>query len=119
MASVTYGRRVYGLRDMKVTNPAGTIQEDLDAAQTLRFTPQFTNADLRGDDMTVESMTTVDGGTATVSARGSSRGRGLDVRHNDRHHRVFAQRRGDDEGRRRRSDAVVQAVRLEPGAERR
>lgn len=71
MASETYGKFVYGLRDLKITSMAG-LQEDLDAAQTLTFTPTFTDAVLRGDDVEKVSLNNLSGGTASLSAGGYS-----------------------------------------------
>ena len=72
MASETYGKFIYGLRDLKVTNIGGTVQEDLDAAQSLTFTPTFSSAELRGDDVIKVSMGSLSGGTAAISAGGYS-----------------------------------------------
>lgn len=68
MASVTYGDFLYGLRDLKVTNMAGTLQEDLDAAQSLSFQPTWTEAVQRGDDVEKSSIGFLSGGTATITA---------------------------------------------------
>lgn len=68
MASVGYGDFLYGLRDIKITNSAGTLQEDLDAAQTLNFSPTWTEAVQRGDDVEKSSIGFISGGTATISA---------------------------------------------------
>lgn len=72
MANETYGKFVYGLRDLKVTNITGTLQEDLDAAQSLTFSPTFSSSELRGDDVIKASMGSLNGGTATLSAGGYS-----------------------------------------------
>ena len=72
MASETYGKFIYGLRDLKVTNIGGTVQEDLDAAQSLTFSPTFSSAELRGDDVPKVSMSSLSGGTAAISAGGYS-----------------------------------------------
>jgi hypothetical protein len=72
MASETYGKFIYGLRDLKITNIGGTVQEDLDAAQTLTFSPTFSSAELRGDDVIKVSMGSLSGGTASISAGGYS-----------------------------------------------
>lgn len=68
MASVVYGKYLYGLRDIKVTNSAGTLQEDLDAAQTLEFTPEFTTAKQRGDDVVKSAIGFISGGQATLTS---------------------------------------------------
>ena len=72
MASETYGKFIYGLRDLKVTSANGSLQEDLDAAQTLSFTPTFTSAELRGDDVIKVAMGNLSGGEASISAGGYS-----------------------------------------------
>ncbi|MCP5018649.1 MAG: hypothetical protein GY938_25720 [Ketobacter sp.] len=51
MANVAYGKFIYGMRDIKITNLAGTLQEDLDAAVKLLFTLDFEQAELKGDDV--------------------------------------------------------------------
>lgn len=50
MASVTYGNVVYGLRDIKITNLAGTTQEDLGAAMTMTVQPITSGGRMEGDD---------------------------------------------------------------------
>jgi len=72
MASVTYGKILRGLRDIKVTNIGGTVQEDLDAAQEMSFTPEYTTAQLRGDDVIKASLTNLSGGSASLTAGGYS-----------------------------------------------
>jgi hypothetical protein len=42
----------FGLRDLKITNLAGTTQVDLPNAQTLTFTERLTQGEMRGDDAT-------------------------------------------------------------------
>lgn len=72
MASETYGKFIYGLRHLAVTNFSGTLQEDLDAAQSLTLSPTFTEAVLRGDDVEKVVMGSLSGATATISAGGYS-----------------------------------------------
>lgn len=72
MTNKTYGMFTRGLRDIKVTNSAGTVQEDLNAAVTLTFTPTFSTATLRGDDVVKVTNTQASGGEATLSAGGYS-----------------------------------------------
>lgn len=50
MASETYGDAVFGLRDLKITNSAGSSQEDLGAASMLDIVPLFKTGRLEGDD---------------------------------------------------------------------
>jgi hypothetical protein len=68
MASVTYGKYIHGLRDLKVTNLAGSTQEDLDAAMTLDFTPEWVTARFEGDDAVKAGSAFLIGGQAQVSA---------------------------------------------------
>lgn len=42
----------FGIRDIKITNLAGTTQVDLPNAQTLTFTERLTQGEMRGDDAT-------------------------------------------------------------------
>lgn len=67
MANKGYGDFLYGLRDIKITNMAGTLQEDLDAGQTLSFTPEITSAEQRGDDTVKSQISFLSGGTATIT----------------------------------------------------
>lgn len=72
MANKTYGRRVRGLRDLKITNAAGTVQEDLDAAVLFQFSPELEEALLEGDDVVKERFSTVIGGTGRLTTGGYS-----------------------------------------------
>ena len=67
MASVTYGKYVFGLRDLKITNLAGTLQEDLDASQELTFTPEFRVGEQFGDDALKAVISFIIGGTASIT----------------------------------------------------
>lgn len=60
MPDVTGKGYIYGLRDIKITNLAGTTQVDLPASQTLTWEPQFIGDSLRGDDTTVASIGQLD-----------------------------------------------------------
>lgn len=42
----------FGIRDIKITNLAGTTQVDLPNAQTMTFTERLTTGEMRGDDAT-------------------------------------------------------------------
>lgn len=68
MANSTFGRYLYGLRDIKITNAAGSVQEDLDVAIELSFEPEFVTADLEGDDVLKATTTYIKGGTARLSS---------------------------------------------------
>lgn len=45
-----FGDKPYGIRDIKLTNLAGTTQVDLPQATTLGFTEQLNSGTMRGDD---------------------------------------------------------------------
>ena len=49
----TYGNKIFGLRDVKVTNIVGTTQKDLPVAQKLKITPKMKSGELEGDDSLV------------------------------------------------------------------
>ena len=68
MASVTYGNIVYGCRDIKITNIAGSIQEDLGAAVTAEFVPELEGGILKGDDANKGSVFYIVGGQLKFSA---------------------------------------------------
>lgn len=68
MASVTYGKFIAGMRDLKITNLAGTTQEDLDASMQLTFTPEWDAQVFKGDDANKAARTFLRGGQGQVSA---------------------------------------------------
>ncbi len=68
MASVTYGRYVFGLNDLKVTNIGGTVQEDLDAAMELEFMIMFKEGMVEGDDSIKSVFAFAIGGEGKVTA---------------------------------------------------
>lgn len=68
MASVTYGKFVAGLRDLKITNLGGTTQEDLDAAMQATFTPQWDSVLFEGDDANKAARNFLRGGQLEISA---------------------------------------------------
>jgi hypothetical protein len=67
-----YGTKPYGLRDVKVTNIAGTVQADLPVSQTLTFKPRITSAELKGDDSLAAVVAFVEAGEWTLEAGGIS-----------------------------------------------
>ena len=67
MANVSYGKYVFSLDDLKVTNLAGSTQEDLDAGMELTLTPEFLTGKLQGDTATKAIVTILMGAQATVS----------------------------------------------------
>lgn len=72
MANKSYGMFTRGLRDIKITNSADTVQEDLNAAVTFTFRATSSTAVLRGDDVEKVRYTSVSGGEGTLSAGGYS-----------------------------------------------
>lgn len=72
MTNKTYGMFTRGLRDLKITNAEGSVQEDLNAAVTFTFTPSTSTAVLRGDDVEKVRYTSVSGGEGRLSAGGYS-----------------------------------------------
>lgn len=45
-----FGDKPYGIRDIKITNLAGTTQTDLPVARRLRFGERIQSSELKGDD---------------------------------------------------------------------
>ena len=60
----------FGLRDIKITNMAGTTQVDLPSAQTLRFSERIRFGELSGDDKTVAVVGFSDAVEWTLEAGG-------------------------------------------------
>ena len=59
---------LYSIRDIKLR--IGSVQVDLPAAQTLRFTPEVTGNELRGDDSVVYRMSRIAKATGSFSSGG-------------------------------------------------
>ena len=72
MTTGAYGNRPYGLRDLKVTNLAGTLQEDLPAAQTLQFKERIKSGELEGDDALLAIVAVSQGAEWSLEAGGIS-----------------------------------------------
>jgi hypothetical protein len=53
---MAYGDKPYGLRDVKLTNLAGTNQVDLPVSQTLSFKERIKSGELEGDDALVSAV---------------------------------------------------------------
>lgn len=68
MTNKTYGMFLYGLRDIKITNDADTVQADLNAAVTFTFKPGTNRIIIEGDDVVKKDWATVKGGEGTLSA---------------------------------------------------
>lgn len=47
-----FGDKPFGLRDIKLTNAAGTTQVDLPSAMKMTFRERLTSGEMRGDDVT-------------------------------------------------------------------
>lgn len=62
MTNPTFATMPFGLRQVRVSNMAGTLEEDFDAAQEFTFEPEWTTAKQRGNDRTVGSFAHVSGG---------------------------------------------------------
>lgn len=56
----TYGNKLFGLRDVKITNIAGTVQADLPAGQTLTLRLRLRSGELSGDDSIVSIASFLD-----------------------------------------------------------
>ncbi len=68
MASVAYGNAVFGMRDIKVTNAANAVQEDLGAAVSMSVVPTYQGGNLAGDDATKSTIQFVIHGEGQFSA---------------------------------------------------
>lgn len=66
----TYGNKLFGLRDVKVTNIGGTVQADLPVAQTLGMRFRFRTGELSGDDNLKSVVSFVDAIEWNLSAGG-------------------------------------------------
>ncbi len=62
----------YGLRDLKITNMAGTQQVDLPAARTLTWDESVVNDKLKGDDVIVSTQAFIEGITWSLESGGIS-----------------------------------------------
>lgn len=69
MAS-TYGNKPFGLRDVKLTNIAGTVQADLPSAQQLNLRFRFRSGELSGDDAIQSIVSFIDAVEWTMTAGG-------------------------------------------------
>jgi hypothetical protein len=67
-----FGDKPYGLRDVKITNLAGTTQVDLPAAQTLGYDLILANGMMEGDDRIKSVIAFVKGANWTLAAGGIS-----------------------------------------------
>lgn len=68
MASPNYGKYVFGLRRLVVTNSAGTLQEQLEAGQSFSFEPEFRVGEQFGDDALKAVISFIIGGSGEFSA---------------------------------------------------
>ena len=67
---LTADAKPFGLRDVKLTNMAGSTQVDLPSAQTLRFSERLRSGELSGDDKTVAVVAFSDAVEWTLEAGG-------------------------------------------------
>lgn len=65
-----YGNKPFGLRDIKITNMAGSTQVDLPSAMTLTFKEMLTTGTLRGDDVIKSVVSISDGAEWELEAGG-------------------------------------------------
>lgn len=70
--TTTYGNKPFGLRDVKITNIAGTTQVDLPAAQELTITPRLLTGELKGDDSIRAVVAFIEAADWSLSAGGIS-----------------------------------------------
>jgi len=68
MANTSYAHYISGLTDLKVTKIDGSVQEDLDAAQSMTVTIVQTSAELEGDDELKATKSNVTGLEGSVSS---------------------------------------------------
>lgn len=66
----TYGNKPFGLRDIKITNLAGSTQADLPSARTLSFTERIRSGELTGDDSLTAVVAQSDGIEFTLESGG-------------------------------------------------
>jgi hypothetical protein len=74
MANTTYGHYVLSVNDVKITNLAGSTQEDLDAAQEMTLALVYRVGKLYGDDVLKSILTRVTEGEGTIGAGSISSG---------------------------------------------
>lgn len=69
---MTYGDKPFGLRDVKLTNIAGTTQVDLPAAMTFSFKERLVTGEMKGDDVLMSVVTFPEGVEWEIEAGGIS-----------------------------------------------
>ena len=67
-----FGDKPFGLRDLKITNLAGSTQVDLPSAMTLGFKERITSGELRGDDSVQALVSITDAVELALEAGGLS-----------------------------------------------
>lgn len=67
-----FGDKIFGLRDLKVTNIGGTTQVDLPNSMTLTFKERLTTGEMRGDDATQSVVSITDAVEWSLEAGGIS-----------------------------------------------
>jgi hypothetical protein len=66
----TYGNKLFGLRDVKLTNIGGTVQSDLPAGRTLLMRLRLRTGELSGDDSLVAIASFIDAVEWSLEAGG-------------------------------------------------
>ena len=66
----SYGNKPYGLRDIKITNIAGSVQADLPVSQQLQIRMRVRSGELYGDDSLAAMASNVDAIEWTIGAGG-------------------------------------------------
>lgn len=69
---MAWGDKPFGLRDVKLTNAAGTVQVDLPGGQTFSFSERIKSGELAGDDKTLAVMAVSDAAEWSLEAGGIS-----------------------------------------------
>lgn len=69
---MSWGDKPFGLRDVKLTNAAGSTQVDLPAARTFSFSERIKSGELSGDDKTLAVVAFSDAVEWTLDAGGIS-----------------------------------------------
>lgn len=69
---MSYGQRPFGLRNVRLTNMAGSEQVSLPAAQTLSFNERVKSGELSGDDRTIAVVAFSDAIEWSIEAGGIS-----------------------------------------------
>lgn len=69
---MSFGQMPYGIRDIKLTNLAGSVQVDMPAARTFSFSERIKSGELSGDDKTLAVVAFSDAVEWSLEAGGIS-----------------------------------------------